>query len=456
MSSSYSKQAVTGMQSHWWIIASLFIISSWIWVLPFIPFWVAIGSGLCTAVGIVLVYDFSRKHSGFTEDDDVDFADTDGAFVSPDEQLQVTFEQIDMTLEQVPRIDDVLESMEESNQQRRIEATVRYLVQTASEFRDWKDDLSSQITSVINQSEEATDTIARSFKTVINKATLQARQAMDLLEGTQGAADDGEPQSLQDFIRVSDRRLNKMADEVIRVADLSVRMVRDLDDVKGRTQAIDGFLLDVGKLADQTSLLALNADIEASRAGESGRGFAIVAQEVRRLSQRSNVFSHEIRNHLKMVKNGLNATYSTMQSLSAEDMVNALSIKQEIVQLTSTLENKNREVADTVSDINTISKEIAQDVQNIVISLQFHDITTQKLNGLLGSLDKVSETMDRLSSSATSLADSTGMDPAALTEISSANTPVDEVTDTTTDDNFNRKNEQKGEKEVSGPNVELF
>jgi methyl-accepting chemotaxis protein len=456
MNSGNSKLVRTGMQSRWWIFASLFIIASWIWVLPFIPFWVAIGSGLCTAVGIVLVFDFSRKHSGLAEDEDLDFADNDESFASPDEQLQVTLEQIDMKLEQIPQIDDVLESMEESNQQRRIEATVRYLVQTASEFRDWKDDLSAQITSVINQSEEATDTIARSFKTVINKATLQARQAMDLLEGTQGAADDGQPQSLQDFIRVSDRRLNKMADEVIRVADLSVRMVRDLDDVKGRTQAIDGFLLDVGKLADQTSLLALNADIEASRAGESGRGFAIVAQEVRRLSQRSNVFSHEIRNHLKMVKNGLNATYSTMQSLSAEDMENALSIKQEIVQLTSTLENKNREVADTVSDINTISKEIAQDVQNIVISLQFHDITTQKLNALLGSLDQVSETMDRLSSSASSLADGTGMDASALTEISSANTPVDEVADTTTDKKTNRNNEQEGAKEVSGPNVELF
>ena len=456
MSSGNSKLVRTGMQSRWWILASLFIIASWIWVLPFIPFWVAIGSGLCTAVGVVLVFDFSRKHSRLVDEEDQDFTDTDEYFASPDEQLQVALEKIDLTLEQVPQIDDVLESMEENNQQRRIEATVRYLVQTASEFRDWKDDLSAQITSVINQSEEATDTIARSFKTVINKATLQARQAMDLLEGTQGAADDGQPQSLQDFIRVSDRRLNKMADEVIRVADLSVRMVRDLDDVKGRTQAIDGFLLDVGKLADQTSLLALNADIEASRAGESGRGFAIVAQEVRRLSQRSNVFSHEIRNHLKMVKNGLNATYSTMQSLSAEDMENALSIKQEIVQLTSTLENKNREVADTVSDINTISKEIAQDVQNIVISLQFHDITTQKLNALLGSLDHVSETMDRLSSSATSLADGTGMDTNALIEISSANTPVDEVTDSTTNKKTDRNNEQKGAKEVSGPNVELF
>ncbi|MBE9515741.1 MAG: hypothetical protein IME93_02065, partial [Proteobacteria bacterium] len=449
-----TKQARNHLHARWWIIASVFILASWAWVLPYIPVWVAIGSGLCTTVGIVLVFDFARKQSGFNGDDGLDFFDADESINNPNDQLSAALEPINISPEQIPRIDDVLESMEESNQKRRVEATIKNLIETASEFRGWKNDLSEQITSVISQSEEATDTIARSFKTVINKATLQARQAMDLLEGTQGATDDGEPQSLQDFIRVSDKRLNKMADEVIRVADLSVRMVRDLDDVKSRTQAIDGFLLDVGKMADQTSLLALNADIEASRAGNSGRGFAIVAQEVRRLSQRSNVFSHEIRNHLKMVKNGLNATYSTMQSLSAEDMVNALSIKQEIVQLTSTLENKNREVADTVSDINTISKEIAQDVQSIVISLQFHDITTQKLNGLLGSLDTISDTMERLSSSASSLADGTGIDINALTEISSANTPVDE--DTITDNNTDRNDKQKGSKESTGPNVELF
>ena len=118
---------------------------------------------------IVLFFDISRKQSGLAEDNDLAFTDSDEAFTSPDVQLQETLEQIDMSLEQVPQIDDVLESMEENNQQRRIESTVRYLVQTAAEFRDWKDDLSEQITSVINQSEEATDTIARSFKTVINK-----------------------------------------------------------------------------------------------------------------------------------------------------------------------------------------------------------------------------------------------------------------------------------------------
>jgi methyl-accepting chemotaxis protein len=242
--------------------------------------------------------------------------------------------------------------------------------------------------AVIQQMEQAVNTIAGSFQAVMNKATLQARQAMALLEGTQGARDDGHPQSLKDFIRVSDERLTRMADEVVRVADLSVRMVQELDGVQTRTQAIDGFLLDVEKLADQTSLLALNADIEAARVGEHGRGFSVVAKEVRRLSHQSHEFSDRIRQHLKAVKVGLTKTYGDMRNLSAADMEHALTIKDQVIQLTQSLEGKNREVAETVSRINTLSREIAQDVQNVVISLQFHDITSQKLAAMLGPMDE--------------------------------------------------------------------
>ena len=215
----------------------------------------------------------------------------------------------------------------------------------------------------------------------------RARQAMELLEGTQGVMTDGSPQSLKDFIRVSDERLTKMADEVVRVADLSVKMVQELDGVQKRTQAIDGFLQDVEKLADQTSLLALNADIEAARVGEHGRGFSVVANEIRRLSNRSHEFSDRIRNHLKEVRVGLNKTYGDMRLLSAADVEHALLLKDEVLQLTRSLESKNREVADTVSSINAISKEISQDVQNVVISLQFHDITSQQLNSMFSPMD---------------------------------------------------------------------
>jgi methyl-accepting chemotaxis protein len=204
------------------------------------------------------------------------------------------------------------------------------------------------------------------------------------------------PQSLKDFIQVSDERLNKMADEVVRVADLSVNMVRELDGVQNRTQAIDGFLLDVEKLADQTSLLALNADIEAARVGEHGRGFSVVAQEVRRLSKRSHEFSDRIRVHLKEVRTGLSKTYGNMRMLSAADMEHALKIKEDVIALTRSLEGKNREVAETVSRINDISKEIAQDVQNVVVSLQFHDITSQKLHGMLLPMDDLRRSLYHL------------------------------------------------------------
>jgi methyl-accepting chemotaxis protein len=201
---------------------------------------------------------------------------------------------------------------------------------------------------------------------------------------------------LTDFIRVSDERLTKMADEVVRVADLSVQMVKELDGVQTRAQAIDGFLLDVEKLADQTSLLALNADIEAARVGEHGRGFSIVAQEVRRLSQRSHEFSDRIRQHLKEVKVGLHKTYGDMRNLSAADMEHALKIKEDVITLTRSLEGKNREVAETVGRINTISREIAQDVHNVVVSLQFHDITSQKLKGMLEPMDDLRRTLFHL------------------------------------------------------------
>jgi len=384
----------TSAWPRWWFWAVAGMLVSWGWTVMFVPWWVALGSGISVVFTLTMLTIYARRQAEKQETHA-----GDGSAKSESDQV---LEQVDAlmsqskNIEQVPQVDDVLKSMAEDNQRRHLEELMRRWVDVAQRYSDAALVLRKEIHFVIQQTEQAVNTIASSFQAVINKATIQARQAMELLEGTQGATSDGSPQSLKDFIQVSDERLNKMADEVVRVADLSVNMVRELDGVQSRAQAIDGFLLDVEKLADQTSLLALNADIEAARVGEHGRGFSVVAQEVRRLSQRSHQFSDRIRVHLKEVRTGLNKTYGDMRTLSAADMEHALTIKDDVISLTRSLEGKNREVAETVGRINAISKEIARDVQNVVISLQFHDITSQKLSGMLEPMDDLRRTLFNL------------------------------------------------------------
>jgi methyl-accepting chemotaxis protein len=368
----------------WWLPAVTGLMGAWIWVAACAPFWTAFGSGVLFGMCIIALLALGRKKlvvsAALAADRETQQAE------SVKQEIEELMPQA-TSAEILPPVDEMMQSMASEHQKRRLEELLLHWVNVSQQYSDAALSMRKQIHTVTEQTEHAATTIAGSFQAIINKATVQARQAMELLEGTQGAMMKGAPQSLKDFIRVSDERLTKMADEVVRVADLSVRMVRELDGVQKRAQAIDGFLLDVEKIADQTSLLALNADIEAARVGEEGRGFSVVAQEIRRLSQRSHEFSDRIRQHLEGVRTGLNKTYGDMRNLSAADVDHAVEIKNEVLQLTRSLEGKNREVADTVSSINAISKEIAQDVQNVVISLQFHDITSQKLNSMLEPMD---------------------------------------------------------------------
>ena len=379
--------------TNWWVWAIIGVIASWAWSLAFLPLPVAVGCGMITLVSSSLIGVVGYRLRDHIKSNRVDLISPSD--VSLQEELEALLPKSESP-DPLPQVDELLHSMATEQQKRNLEQLLRRWVEVAHRYGDATLSLRKQIHSVTDQVDQAATTIANSFQAVIQKATIQARQAMELLEGTQGAATDGTPQSLKDFIRVSDERLTRMADEVIRVADLSIKMVEELDVVQKRTQAIDGFLLDVEKLADQTNLLALNADIEAARAGEHGRGFSIVAHEVRRLSQRSHEFSDRIRQHLNEVRAGLNKTYGDMRMLSAADAKHAVKIKDEVLQLTRSLDGKNREVAQTVSSINAISREIAQDVQNVVISLQFHDITSQQLNGMLEPLDDLRRTLFHL------------------------------------------------------------
>jgi methyl-accepting chemotaxis protein len=393
----------------WWYVTLGGILGSWVWTIAFVPWWAAVASALSAMISIAMVTHYAAGQA-HAKDDEIIHAVKDPTPVA--ELIDALFPKVGVE-DQAPQVDDLLRTIASENQGRRLKDLLQRWASMAQEYGHAGSTLREQVHSVIEQTEQATNIIGNSFQAIIHKAAVQASHAMELLQGTQGATNDSTPRSLQDFIRTSDEMLNKMADEVVRVAELSVRMVGDLDDVQLRTQAIDGFLLDVERLADQTSLLALNADIEAAHAGDNGRGFSIVAQEIRKLSQRSHEFSKRIREHMKAVKTGITSTHGNMRILSAADMNHALKIKQEVSKLTEALVEKNREVAETGGRISAISKELARDVQNVIISLQFHDITSQKLNQMFDPMDKLRRTIHQLMDDTRQLGDNLFYNPSS-------------------------------------------
>ncbi|EAT13408.1 methyl-accepting chemotaxis protein [Bermanella marisrubri] len=223
-------------------------------------------------------------------------------------------------------------------------------------------EMTNKTSQITDEQSRATDEVTRSVEDMFRSVQNVAQNASSAAEAAQDA--DSEAKSGRSIVTQSVEGINDLASEVERAAEVISKLEADTENV--------GTILDVIKaIAEQTNLLALNAAIEAARAGEQGRGFAVVADEVRTLASRTQDSTQEIQRVIEELQTAARSAAEVMSHsqeqarTSVEQAAKTDSSLATIAERVGSITQMNMEIASATNEQERVSNDIRNNVDGI-------------------------------------------------------------------------------------------